>query len=109
MVLDSAWLNAARAVQPDALDMSIRGVVLLALAGCFTARTHADRPRVAIYNAIVLVAGAATFALGIEVASRAREGVGPMVGAMMLAGGGVMVIGGATGVATTALDLQPVR
>ena len=81
------------------------------LPGCFTPHTRAERPRVAVYNALVAVAGAAMFAVGVKLTRDAMhgedEGLGGFVGVTILGGGATLGVLGVGGIAGTYLEEVP--
>ena len=85
----------------------------LALAACVTSRTAADHPRTRLYNALMIVGGAAAIPAGYEVARAMQDtdGLGPFIGALFggggMLGGTLLVICGAAGLAVDAFDLTP--
>jgi hypothetical protein len=93
--------------------MVARSLCIVVLAGCFTARTPAERSRTTSYNVAVALGGIAAAALGYELAkaSADTDGLGPMFGAMFggggIVGGAFMTIGGIGGVVLTELDYVP--
>ena len=102
--------------------MPARLLCLLLLSGCFTARTHADRPRALAYNALTVVGGVAAGLLGLELARASNtwsdsDGedvylpaiLGELAGGAGIVGGSLMVFGGLAGLALTELDFVPVR
>jgi hypothetical protein len=95
--------------------MLARLLCVVALAGCFTARTRAERPRAIADNIATVLGGLAAAALGYELvrAGADTDGLGPGLSAMFggggIASGAFMVVGGISGVVLTELDYVPMH
>lgn len=103
--------------------MLARALCLIAVTGCFTAHTPAERPHAMLYNAIAVIAGVAVGVLGVELARASQANAGgydahgedvstvPVLagfgGAGALIAGAVMTVGGLAGLALTPLGYEP--
>ena len=98
--------------------MFVRTLCVIAVTGCFTAHTPAERPHAMLSNAIAAVAGVAIGVLGVELArtSQDYDGHGDDVstvpilagfgGAAALIGGAVMTVGGIAGLVLAPLGYE---
>jgi hypothetical protein len=94
-------------------------IVAVLVGGCFAAGTPAQRAHAIRWNVAEVVVGAVVLAAGIA-AARASEpmpgprpdpepDLGPYFGGVLAAGGGVMMLGGALGLALVGLGFEPVQ
>jgi hypothetical protein len=90
----------------------------LVVAGCFTPKTPAQRPRAYAYNALCIAAGIASAVAGYYIAREAPSvgdhddsGLGGIfvgfAGGAGILGGTLLTFGGLSGLAMTSLDLTP--